>query len=269
MATALLHNRIFRVEQGEEGGGGFPDYSYSGASTVVDTGAESGTWKIALTSAGTLTFTKSVKATIQLQGGGGGSGASNGITVGSDGQDGSIQTLENKSLAAGDYAITIGTAGARGYSSAGSAGGATIFGDLLTASGGAGGARAGGNRNQTHTSIYGDYGKGGLGGTTSQYSGSATYKWVFTASKQCYMYNKPSSIDGWNEGSLSAGQTVYLASNATYASTDGSGDSWYKTESGLYVPTSNGSAKNTLVSDTRTWYGVAGTAGVVILSGKA
>ena len=249
--------------------GGFPDYSYTGASTVIDTGATSGEWKIALTGGGILTLNKKIsKATIQAQGGGGGGGASNSSRSGNDGADGAITEII-RALDAGTYEISIGAAGSRGYNGSGYAGGATKFSDLLTATGGSGGAYGGGSRDQAHNSIYSSYGKGGLGGTTSQYSGSATYKYVFTASKQCYMYNKPSSIDGWNEGTLTAGQTVYLASNTQYDSTDGSGGKWYKTESGLYVGTSNGSVKYTLISDSRKWYGVAGNSGVIILSGKA
>jgi hypothetical protein len=250
--------------------GGFPDFSYSGAHTIVDTGAESGEWKIALTGSGKLMINKNIgKANIQAQGGGGGGGASNGATSGSDGQDGAIMSLDNQSLEAGTYVISIGAAGSRGYNSAGYTGGATKFGDILTANGGAGGARAGGNRNQAHTSIYSSYGKGGLGGTTGQYSGSATYKYVYTASKLTYLYDRPSSINGQNAGTLYAGNTVYLASNTQYSSTDGSSDKWYKTESGAYAPVSNGSVQYKLISDTRSWYGVAGTAGVILLSGKA
>lgn len=249
--------------------GGFPDFTYSGAHTIIDTGAESGEWKIALTGGGKLTINKKIaKTTIQAQGGGGGGGASNGSASGSDGKDGTIVT-NSLAIDPGEYEIEIGAAGSRGYNSAGYVGGTTKFGDLLTASGGAGGARAGGNRNQEHTSIYNNYGKGGLGGTIGQYSGSANYKYVYTASRTTYMYNKPSSIDGWNEGTLSAGQTVYLSSNTQYNSTDGSSDKWYKTESGLYVPVGNGSVQYKLISDSRKWYGVAGTAGVILLSGKA
>lgn len=249
--------------------GGFPDFSYSGAHTIVDTGAESGTWKIALTGSGKLTINKNIgKATIQAQGGGGGGGASNGATSGSDGKDGAVVT-DTIALATGVYDIAIGSAGSRGYDSAGYVGGITKFANLLTASGGAGGAMAGGNRNQAHTSIYNNYGKGGLGGTTGQYSGSATYKWVFTASRTTYMFNQPSSINGWNEGTLQAGQTVYLTSNTQHAANDGSSDRWYQTESGLYVSVDNGSVQYKLVSDSRSWYGNYGNAGVILLSGKA
>lgn len=247
---------------------GFPDYTYSGSSTVVDTGETSGEWSILLTGAGTFTLNKKNKITISAQGGGGGGGASNGSTAGSDGADGTIVTLENQSLDAGTYEIAIGAAGSRGYSSAGYTGGTTTFGSLVTANGGAGGARAGGNYNQTHTSIYGNYGKGGLGGSTSQYSGSATYKYVYTATRYTYMYTQPSSINGWNEGSISAGGTVYLASNTVYNSNDGSSDKWYKTESGLYVATANGTVSYKLISDSRTWYGTAGTQGAILLKGK-
>lgn len=248
---------------------GFPDFTYSGAHTIVDTGETSGQWQIALTGTGVLTLNAKAKMTIKAQGGGGAGGASNGSQSGSDGADGSIVELESQSLDAGTYSISIGARGSIDYDSSGFSGGATKFGDLLTANGGRGGAYAGGNRNQTHTSIYGNYGKGGLGGSTGQYSGDTTYKWVFKATSQCYMYTEPSSITGWNEGSLSAGQTVYLSSNTTYASTDGSGGSWYKTESGLYVNSSKGSASYTKISDTRSWYGNYGYAGVILLSGKA
>lgn len=250
-------------------GNGFPDYTYSGASTIVDTGETSGEWKIALTSAGTFTLNKRTKVTIQIQGGGGGGGASNGASYGSDGLDGSVQTLENYALEAGSYVIAIGSAGSRGYDSSGYVGGVTKFGTLLTASAGAGGQYAGGNYGKTHVSIYGNYGKGGRGGSPYDYSGSATYKYVFTASRVTYMFNQPSSINGWNEGTLQAGQTVYLTSNTQHAANDGSSDKWYQTESGLYVSVDNGSAQYKLISDTRSWYGVAGTAGVVLLSGKA
>lgn len=249
--------------------GGFPDFSYSGAHTIVDTGAESGTWKIALTGSGKLMINKKIaKATIQAQGGGGGGGASNGVTSGSDGKDGAIVT-STAAIDAGTYDVAIGAAGSRGYDSSGYSGGKTTLGSLITANGGAGGARAGGNRNQTHTSIYNSYGKGGLGGTTGQYSGSVTSKWVFTASTGAYMYSAPSSVSGQNMGYVAAGNTVYLSSSTTYAATDGSGDRYYKTESGYYINTSKGSASYKTISDTRSWYGAYGTAGVILLSGKA
>ena len=234
----------------------------------MDDGSESGIWKYAFTGNGTLTINEKIRlATIEMQGGGASGGASNGGTAGSDGSDGAIITL-SQALFPGTYALTIGTAGQTPYNRAGYPGGNTIFGEIATANGGAAGAYAGGNRNQTHTSIYENRGKGGIGGSTSQYSGSATYKYVFTASKQCYMYNQPSSINGQNMGSLSAGSTVYLASNTQYSSTDGSSGTWYKTESGYYVGASNGSVKYTLISDNRSWYGGAGNPGVILLSGK-
>ena len=55
-------------------GAGFPDYTYSGSSTVVDTGETSGEWKIALLSTGNLILNKKNKITIEAQGGGGGGG---------------------------------------------------------------------------------------------------------------------------------------------------------------------------------------------------
>ncbi len=262
MATAFLHNRVISR-------GGFPDYSYSGASTVIDTGATSGEWKIALTGGGILTLNKKIsKATIQAQGGGGGGGSSNGSRSGNDGADGAIAEII-RALDAGTYTITIGAAGSRGYNGSGYAGGATQFDDLLSASGGSGGAYAGGNRDQAHNSIYSSYGKGGLGGTTSQYNGSATYKYVFTASSGAYMYSVPSSVNGSNMGYVAAGSTVYLSSNSQYSATDGSADKYYKTESGYYINASKGSVKYTLISDSRKWYGVAGNSGVILLTGKA
>ena len=106
--------------------GGFPDFSYSGAHTIVDTGAESGEWKIALTGSGKLTINKKIgKATIQAQGGGGGGGASNGATSGSDGKDGAVVT-DTFVLDPGVYEISIGSAGSRGYDGSGYVGGITM-----------------------------------------------------------------------------------------------------------------------------------------------
>lgn len=263
IGAILLNRKILDL-------GGLPEFTYTGDFVSVDDGSESGFWKLAFTSSGLLTLTKKIKlATIQAQAAGGGGGAANEFYDGTDGKDGTIESLVDVELVVGQYQITLGEAGARGYNSAGYKGGDTSFGDVLIVAGGAGGSRAGGSRNQTHTSIYEDYGKGGLGGTPSQYTGSASYKWVFTASGICYMYNQPSSINGQNMGSLSSGQTVYLASSTVYSATDGSSDKFYKTESGYYVATTRGSIKNTLISDTRKWYGVAGNSGVVLLSGKA
>lgn len=266
MGTALLHNRVLRLESG------FPDYSFSGASAVVDTGAESGTWKIALTGSGTLTLNAKSKVTIQAQGGGGGGGASNGSTVGNDGYDGSIQTLENKMLDAGDYAITIGAAGARGNSSAGYAGGNTVFADLLTANGGAGGARAGGNRSQTHSSIYGSYGKGGLGGANSDYTGSLTYTYSTSLNLSGYTYIRTTPNHyGATNGTISSGTTIYLTSSQRYPCERGdSGCYFYKLADGRgYIDAGDCRSVSTSSSDTRRWYGTAGTAGVILLSGKA
>ena len=249
-------------------GGGLPEFTYSGSYTQVDDGIESGVWKYAFTGNGTLTLEKKIRlATIELQGGGGSGGASNGTYPGSDGQDGTISSL-SQALLPGTYDLVIGTGGSTPYNRSGYAGTATSFGGILSAPGGAGGAYAGNNRNQTHASIYGDYGKGALGGTKGQYSGNVTSKWVFTASTTAYMYSEPSSINGQNMGTVSAGQTVYLASNTTYPSTDGSGGSWYKTESGYYIGASQGTAQYTTISDTRSWYGNPGNAGVILLSGK-
>ena len=250
--------------------GGMPEFEYTGNYTLVDDGSESGFWTYAFTSSGILTLMKKIaKAAIKIQGAGGGSGASNGSTNGSDGQDGEIQSLSDIKLPKDEYSIVIGAAGARGYSSAGYKGGDTSFDDLLTAVGGTGGPLGGNAYNKTHTSIYEEYGKGAIGGTIYQYSGSATYKYVFTASSLAYMYNQPSSINGQNMGSVAAGGTVYLASNTVYSSTDGSSDRWYKTESGYYISVAKGSVSYKAISDTRRWYGVAGNSGIVLLSGKA
>lgn len=249
-------------------GGGLPEFTYSGSYTQVDDGSQSGVWKYAFTGNGILTLEKKIRlATIELQGGGGSGGASNGVYPGSDGQDGTISSI-SQALLPGTYNLVIGSGGGTPYNRSGYAGTATSFGDILSAPGGAGGTYAGNNRNQTHTSIYGDYGKGALGGTTSQYSGSVTSKWVFTASSTAYMYSAPSSVTGQNMGSVAAGSTVYLSSGTTYAATDGSSDRYYKTESGYYINTSKGSASYKTISDTRSWYGNPGKAGVILLSGK-
>lgn len=249
-------------------GGGLPEFTYSGSYTQVDDGTTTGMWKYAFTGNGILTLEKKIRlATIELQGGGGSGGASNGSYTGSDGKDGTISSV-SQALLPGDYSLVIGSGGGTPYNRSGYAGTATSFGEILSAPGGAGGEYAGNNRNQTHTSIYNNRGKGGLGGTTGQYSGSATYKYVFTATQMTYMFNQPSSINGWNEGTLQAGQTVYLSSNTQYPANDGSSDKWYQTESGLYVAVGNGTVQYKLISDNRSWYGNAGTAGVILLSGK-
>lgn len=271
MATALLHNRFFRVEQSEEGSG-LPNYSYTGASVVVDTGEKSGEWIIAFTSTGILTLNEQIdQATIKIQGGGGGSGASDGNANGSDGTDGSIQTLENQSLAVGLYDIAIGAEGERGYDSAGYAGGNTDFADLLTAKGGDGGEYAGGISLE-HYSIYSNYGKGGLGGAIDQHYGELEtlyYTTLNLSSGYTYIKEEPNKYSG-NNGTIKINEVFYLADNTKYLDTDSSvSTTWYKLADGRgYVGTNVCKALTTETNDTRAWYGVAGYSGVVLLSGK-
>lgn len=258
-------------------GGGFPDITTSMSYTIIDNGETSKFWKIAFPStSGNFTLNKPLrKVTVSLQGGGGGGGASNGSTVGSDGSDGTINTF-TINLAEGNYSLGCGAGGARGYNSAGSNGGSTAIilpdGSSYSAAGGAGGARAGGNRNQTHTSIYTPYGAGGLGGTTSQYTTSTSgsnYKYVYTLTSYAYKYNKPSSIDGWNMGTVYAGESIYLKDLTVYSNSQNSRETFYMTEDGCYIATGKGTAEYKATSTTTNYYyyGVAGNAGVIVLSG--
>lgn len=264
MATALIHNRVLR--------GGFPVFTFSGSSTVVDDGTTSGTWKIALTSSGTMTIGKKIrKATIQGQGGGGGGGAARNGTVGSDGSDGSITTLTDTALESGNYAVDIGAAGARGNQSAGYAGGATTFGAILHADGGAGGARGGGSRNQEHKSVYGNCGKGGLGGSTSDYTGSYSQTTTTTLKIGGYTYIR--TEPKWNastNGTISSGTTITLVDNYQYPDTGGKGNTWYRLKDGRgYIDAADCETPTVTTSDTRRWYGIAGNAGAIIISGRA
>lgn len=262
MASAILLNRKLLD--------GLPKFEYDGNYVLVDDGSESGVWTYAFTSSGTFTLLKKIrKATLKIQGGGGGGGAGSSSANGGDGSDGAIETLSEIKMAKGDYSISIGIAGARGRNSNGYKGGDTSFSDLATAAGGTGGGRANGAYNKTHTSIYGNLGKGGLGGTTTQHEGSAIYKYVYTANKTAYMYNKPSSIEGQNMGTLRAGETVYLKNLTVYTNPQTTKETFYMTESGYYIPVANGTAQYTAISDSRIWYGADGNPGVVLLSGKA
>ena len=251
--------------------GGFPDFTFSGAHTIVDTGVDSGTWKIALTGSGTLTLNKKTKAIIQGQGGGGGGGASDGSTAGSDGTDGSIINLAEQQLEAGSYEIIIGAGGARGYDSAGADGGNTSFGNMLTAQGGASGGYAGG-ASQEHSSIYSSYGQGGLGGAIDQHDGELKTEYYYTINTSGYTYIRvsPNGHSGSN-GTVKVGEYVLLTDNTKIPDERGTDENvyWYKLADGRgYVEVSRGTI-HPETSDTRAWYGVAGNAGVIILSGKA
>lgn len=252
-------------------GGGLPEFTYSGSYTQVDDGSESGVWKYAFTGNGTLTLEKKIRlATIELQGGGGSSGASNGVYPGSDGQDGTISGISQE-LLPGNYILVIGSGGGTPYNRSGYAGTATSFGEILSAPGGAGGAYAGNARNQTHTSIYGDYGKGALGGTTSQYTGEYVTRYYTTINTSGYAYIRkgPNKNSGTN-GTIQSGEVFYLESNTKYPDTDpDESTTWYKLADGRgYMDTARCKALTAETSDTRSWYGVAGNAGVILLSGK-
>lgn len=256
MATAFIHNRVLRLPSK------FPEFSYTGAYTVVDNGETSGTWQIALTGSGTLTLTKRARSvTIKARGGGGGGGAGDAYTRGTDGTDGSIQST-TRDLAAGTYSVTLGAKGNAHYDSAGSAGGATKFGSILTASGGAGGAYKGGST-KSHTTLYGNYGKGGTGGSTSQYQGTVTTRSYLKGTYPIY-----SEPDDTSEvlGTMVSG-TKYYCSDTVKSGPDGT--HYWVLNQGGYVSwkDTNGSYSET-VADNREWYGNYGNAGVVVLSGK-
>lgn len=258
MGNALLFTRVIRVG----GPGGFPDYTFDGNVTVLDTGEESGTWKIALVSSGTLTLnTDLYGVTVQIQGGGGGGGAGDASSKGSDGADGSVESYLGN-IAAGGYEIVIGAGGVKRSNAAGGAGGDTSFGDLLTAAGGAGGAYKGG-ANVEHSGLYDTYGHGGEGGTTSQYTGSTTSRRYIKGTYAIYSAADPNStITGY----MTSG-TKYYVSDTAKRGTDGK--TWWVLDAGGYVPwASTSSAYSETVSDTRSWYGNAGNPGIVLISGQ-
>lgn len=260
MGSALLFNRIIRLG----GESGLPDYTFDGNVTVLDTGEESGSWQVALTSSGTLVLNEDVQnVTIQLQGGGGGGGAGNESARGSDGTDGTSKTLTT-SLAAGSYSVAIGSGGSRGSDSAGSSGGTTSFGSLASASGGSGGAYLGAST-LSHSSIYGSYGQGGSGGSTSQYTETTTtvgYMWPKDSSG-CNVYAS-NSTDSEVVGTLTG--EVKMANNdvsdGVYAIKSGEYSGYYVNQFDVYY------TNRTEVLYT-TYYGNAGNPGIVLLSGEA
>lgn len=253
MGTAILHNRVLRIG----GSGGMPEYTFDGTHTVIDDGSTSGTWQIALTSSGTLTIGKDAKkVTIQAQGGGGSGGASNGSTKGSDGYDGDIASYEGD-LAAGSYSVTIGAGGAQPTNAKGSSGGTTTMGDLISASGGAGGAYAGG-ATQTHSGLYSTYGHGGEGGTTSQVTVTNTY---YVSGAGATLYSSPSD-DAATSETLTSGKhkTISAQSSRFYYISSG-------THAGKYVKKSDVTWTSEITN--QRYKGNAGNPGVVVLSGEA
>lgn len=264
MTSAILLNRKKLI-------GGMPEFTYSGDYELVDDGSESGYWQYAFTSSGIFLLKKNIfKATIQIQGAGGGGGASDGVTDGNDGHDGQIVSLIQK-LAADEYVLTIGVGGERGYDSAGRKGGDTAFGDLITAIGGDGGEYAG-DINQEHGSIYVDYGKGGLGGTTTQHDGAliTLYYTTINTSGYAYIRKGPNEYSGSN-GVVYSGEVFYLEDNTKHPDTNPSqSTTWYKLADGRgYIPTDRCRPLSTEISDTRAWYGLSGNGGIILLSGEA
>lgn len=258
MGNALLFTRVIRVG----GPGGFPDYTFDGNVTVLDTGEESGTWKIALVSSGTLTLnTDLYGVTVQIQGGGGGGGAGDASSKGSDGADGSVESYLGN-IAAGGYEIVIGAGGVKRSNAAGGKGGSTSFGDLLTAEGGTGGAYKGG-ADVGHTGLHESYGFGGEGGTPSQYTGSTTSRSYLKGTYAIYAAADPNSeITGYMQSGVK-----YYVSDTAKRGTDGK--TWWVLDAGGYVPwASTSSAYSETVSDTRSWYGNAGNPGIVLISGQ-
>ena len=252
--------------------------TYTGTYVVEDDGIKSGVWRLRLTTSGVLTLSEKVsEATIQAQGGGGGGGSGGGtgtdVVSGSDGADGSIQTYTG-ALSSGEYSINLGAAGARGSDGAGGNGGDTTFGNLLTASGGAGGAHKGGTTLE-HSGLYNIYGHGGAGGAATQYTGKYTpaewVAWGPTNGNGMRIFTAPDINASVNQTVRDGNGVTILGSNSSAPDTvTGTGGKFYVTKSNRYILTTEAASITfTAAKDTRKWTGNVGYPGIVILSGKA
>lgn len=250
--------------------GAFPDFIYSGACTIVDTGVTSKRWVLALTGSGKFTLNKKTNAIIQIQGGGGGSGAGNAETTGSDGADGESKSLTT-TLEAGEYLVEIGAGGDRGVDAAGTAGGMTAFAEMLTANGGAGGEHMGGNAEQAHTSIYTPLGTGGIGGGLEQFIGQLRTVYLARMAYSGYTYIKAEPKKyATNVGRAQTDDVFELEDFTLFTDTSDS-------DKTVFVKLANDRgyierekfSLYTEVHDERKWVGIAGNPGVILISGRA
>ena len=247
--------------------GAFPDFIYSGACTIVDTGVTSKRWVLALTGSGKFTLNKKTNAIIQIQGGGGGSGAGNAETTGSDGADGESKSLTT-TLEAGEYLVEIGAGGDRGVDAAGTAGGMTSFAEMLTANGGNGGAHMGGNAEQAHTSIYTPLGTGGIGGGMEQFIGQIRTAYYATTKNGYTKVMAEPNPNGSALRELANGETVELEDFTVYEYPSNKEYKFYKLTAGLGYITTNVNVSSRVI-DERKWVGMAGNPGVILISGRA
>ena len=247
-----------------------PEFEYTGDYLLVETSGGGKSWRYAFTSSGVLTLKKKIlKAFLTIQAAGGGGGSSDGEAPGSDGSDGDIERLEAIKLEAGSYEIVIGAGGERGLNSAGKNGGDTIFGDLLFAQGGVGGAYAGG-QSDTHIGAFQEFGVGGSGGGVNQYEGTLITEYYITINTSGYTYIRVSpKSNAATNGVVRAGEYVLLEDDTKYPDEGGKDEEWYKLADGRGYVSVDRCTLSTQINDTRKWYGVAGNSGVVLLSGKA
>ena len=120
---------------GGSGGGGVPQYEYTGQSTFIDDG--SGNWRLKFLTSGTLTLKNKITVDVFLVGGGGSGG---GGSYGAGGAGGYTNTVKAQTINPGTYSIVIGDGGASAYSSGNAS---TAFG--CSANGGSGGGGSGGS----------------------------------------------------------------------------------------------------------------------------
>lgn len=153
---------VFITRRGGGGGGsGFPQYTYTGVSQLIDDGDKS--WRIKFITSGTLTFTKIGSASIVdvfLVGGGGGGSGSGQAGPGAGGGGGYTKTLTRISLAENTpYSIVVGAGGASvGGGTDGKDGGNTSAFSLTA---------AGGKKGNWDNEYGGNGGSGGAGYNTS------------------------------------------------------------------------------------------------------
>ena len=120
------------------GGGGVPNYEYTGQSSFIEDG--DGNWRLKFLTSGTLTLKNKITVDVFLVGGGGSGGKTyTGQRGVGGGGGGYTSTTKKRTITPGSYPIIIG-AGGNGVSAngAGSSGGnSSAFG--ISVNGGAGG----------------------------------------------------------------------------------------------------------------------------------
>ena len=175
----IVHNMM---GGGSSGGSGFPEFTYTGAYTLIDDG--DGNWRIKFTTSGTLNFSKLGKGNGSIDifcVGGGASGQCGAGTLnpGGGGGGGYTHTTFSQIAKETDYLITVGDGGASNSSRyAYSAGGKSSFANLLEANGSAdsnGGSGAGGGYSNNGAANGADASSGGTGQgyTTGEFEDSS------------------------------------------------------------------------------------------------